>query len=51
MEAIHRAGLEVNVWTVNDPDHMAALVEAGVDGLCTDMPDVARVVVDRLLGP
>ena len=51
VEAIHRAGLEVNVWTVNDPDHMAALVEAGVDGLCTDMPDVARVVVDRLLGP
>lgn len=50
VQAVHAAGLEVNVWTVNDPEHMAALVEAGVDGLCTDVPDVARTVVDRLLG-
>lgn len=46
--AIHDAGMEVNVWTVNDPDHMADLVEAGVDGLCTDVPDVARAVLERL---
>jgi glycerophosphoryl diester phosphodiesterase len=51
VRAVHGAGLDVNVWTVNDPEHMAALVEAGVDGLCTDVPDVARSVVDRLLGP
>ena len=41
IEAIHAAGLEVNVWTVNDPEHMAQLVDDGVDGLCTDVPDVA----------
>ena len=39
------AGLEVNVWTVNDPERMAALVALSVDGICTDMPDVARAVI------
>jgi glycerophosphoryl diester phosphodiesterase len=40
--------MEVNVWTVNDPEHMRQLLERGVDGLCTDVPDVARQVVDEL---
>ena len=41
----HDAGLEVNVWTVNDPEHMADLVSYGVDGLCTDVPDVALALL------
>lgn len=45
---VHAAGMEVNVWTVNDPEHMRQLLERGVDGLCTDVPDVARQVVDEL---
>ncbi len=49
VEAVHAAGLEVNVWTVNDPEHMAQLVERGVDGLCTDVPDVARQVLDEIV--
>ncbi|MFT5200680.1 MAG: glycerophosphoryl diester phosphodiesterase [Candidatus Aldehydirespiratoraceae bacterium] len=36
----HEAGLQVNVWTVDDPDRMAALIEIGVDGICTNVPDV-----------
>ncbi len=43
----HNAGLLLNVWTVDDPERMAALVEMGVDGICTNVPDIARAVVDR----
>ncbi|MCU1352612.1 MAG: glycerophosphoryl diester phosphodiesterase [Acidimicrobiales bacterium] len=46
VEAGHGAGLEVNVWTVDDPDRMRALLGLGVDGLCTNVPDVARRIVD-----
>jgi len=42
----HEAGLLVNVWTVDDPERMAALVEMGVDGICTNVPDVCRRVVE-----
>lgn len=44
--AAHDAGLAVNVWTVDDPVRMAELVAAGVDGIVTTVPDVARRVVD-----
>ncbi len=47
--AAKRHGLEVNVWTVDDPERMAQLVAMGVDGLCTNVPDVARTVVDGAL--
>lgn len=40
-----RAGLEVNVWTVDDPDRMRQLVTLGVDGICTNVPDIARSIV------
>ncbi len=44
----HAAGLVVNVWTVNDGDRMEELIGYGVDGICTDRPDLARAVVDRI---
>jgi glycerophosphoryl diester phosphodiesterase len=36
VDAAHERGLAVNVWTVNSPDEMLALVEMGVDALITD---------------
>lgn len=47
LAAARRHGLEVNTWTVDDPARMAALVDLGVDGLCTNVPDVARTVLDE----
>ena len=42
----HEAGLAVNVWTINDAERMAGLLSIGVDGIVTDVPDVARRVID-----
>jgi glycerophosphoryl diester phosphodiesterase len=41
VEHCHAAGLEVNTWTCDDPVRMAELIEWGVDGICTNVPDVA----------
>ena len=48
VDACHRAGLAVNVWTCNDPVRIAELATIGVDGVCTDVPDVALEVLGRL---
>ena len=45
VDAAHATGLEVNVWTVNDPDQIAQLAAIGVDAVITDVPDVAREVL------
>ena len=37
--AAHAAGLQVNAWTANDPADIAALMAAGVDGICSDFPE------------
>ena len=42
----HECGVEVHVWTVNEPAEMTVLLEMGVDGIITDFP--ARLL--ELLG-
>jgi glycerophosphoryl diester phosphodiesterase len=41
LDYAHEAGVEVHVWTINDPGDMARLVAMGVDGIVTDRADVA----------
>ena len=43
----HALGLRVVPWTVNDPHDMTRLIAWGVDGLCTDRPDLACHVLGR----
>jgi glycerophosphoryl diester phosphodiesterase len=45
VEAVHAAGAEVHVWTVNEPDAMNRLLNFGVDGLVTDRCDIAAAVI------
>lgn len=37
----HARGVTVNTWTVDDPELMARLAGWGVDGIVTNVPDVA----------
>jgi glycerophosphoryl diester phosphodiesterase len=45
--AAHHCGLEVHVWTINDADAMKRLLALGVDGIMSDVPGLARVVVNE----
>ena len=46
--AAHAAGARVLAWTVNELERMRHLIALGVDGLCTNYPDVGRRAVDAL---
>lgn len=41
----HEAGVAVNVWTVDGPERIGELAALGVDGVITNVPDVARAVL------
>jgi glycerophosphoryl diester phosphodiesterase len=44
VDAAHRLGLHVHVWTIDDPADMNELLDLGVDGIMTDRIDVLREV-------
>ncbi len=50
VDAAHAVGLEVNVWTVDDPDRLRELAQMGVDALITNTPDVAAAALAEM-GP
>jgi len=45
---LHALGIEIHVWTVNEPERMRTLLGMGVDGLVTDRSDLAAEVVRDL---
>jgi len=45
VERFHAAGVEVHVWTVNEPSDMLRLLALGVDGIVTDRCDLLAALV------
>jgi glycerophosphoryl diester phosphodiesterase len=48
VDAVHRHGLALHVWTVDDEEEMERLVDEGVDGIMSDRPSVLSTVLGRL---
>jgi glycerophosphoryl diester phosphodiesterase len=46
IDECHQHGVTVNTWTCDDPTRMAELTAWGIDGICTNVPDVALGVVN-----
>jgi glycerophosphoryl diester phosphodiesterase len=51
IRAFHAAGVEVHVWTVNEPSVMRSLLAAGADGVVTDRADLALELLRSIDGP
>jgi glycerophosphoryl diester phosphodiesterase len=47
VRACHLAGVQLNTWTCDDPARMGELIGWGIDGICTNVPDVALGVRRR----
>jgi glycerophosphoryl diester phosphodiesterase len=42
----HQQNLRVFTWTLNKPQEMVRALKMGVDGICTDVPDILRALIN-----
>jgi glycerophosphoryl diester phosphodiesterase len=44
--AAHRCGLEMHIWTINEPAEIDRLLDLGVDGIMSDFPGRVRAAIE-----
>lgn len=47
LKAAEAGGMQVHVWTVNDPVQMSQLLEVGVHAIVTDRPDILKQLLQE----
>ena len=47
MERAKAAGLDVNAWTINEPEHIGMAKELGINAIITNYPDRALEIVNK----
>jgi glycerophosphoryl diester phosphodiesterase len=50
MNGCKRNNIKVNTFTVDRPEHIRAMAEAGVDGIITNVPDIANKILKEIGG-
>ena len=50
VKAAHARGARVDVWTINDPGEMRRLLDLGVDGVMSDLPEALADVLEERRG-
>lgn len=50
IKELHRHGLDVHIWTVNEAADMHRLLDWGVDGIVTDRPDLLADILEARFG-
>ena len=47
VKVIHENGQKINAWTVNDTIEAQRLINMGVDGIITDVPNLMKPIIDK----
>jgi glycerophosphoryl diester phosphodiesterase len=47
VQAAHRSGKHVHIWTIDDPGTMAKLIDDGADGIFTDRIDLLKNLLEQ----
>lgn len=47
IDGAHRLGMEIHYWTIDDSETMEKLIDAGVDGILTNRPDLLLKLMEE----